>query len=672
MKGRITTFLTVLLTFSLAASANELPKEHVDAARNMAETVNEQLGSAEAIQKNAITPLTSDQKMHTLGRTSTFDADLMCQSASTFADLMIQPLSNGNIRIQSLRQDTNMDGSLDSYQTPGWTASAVCANGFMHCTDPRNPESCSSYRWVADGNNVVRREQVAMSMLGGCYCINQACGPNIVAKNMETVTGDIATGISGALAEKHPFFALTDISIDGFYAQLHGADGAACNPASPESVLGNPDVGKIASSNYVDNPLALNNDGFSAREKSPLYNLISNSANDLGFETRSCSITRIVEEDRVSLNDIISFDSGTGGIYPLGDDRLRIVLGQVGDNYWDGNCSYFTLNANFYVSRPDRIISAQLKEAHFDDWMQVHIEKDGNYSHIWNGPYGTWTHPTANVPGACELSTSWVMDNLNVDFKHALANQGRVRFRVRVEVSGSGEGYVLGEIRVNSSCKMKPDRIIDTCEIYRTNNKCTLLSEEVDGVGTIKNGHPTGLYPMPSYVGSFCGKEQERDWMQKSRTYRCESDYQTNFEAGLDRMEYVKSNSTLDRWHDRTQDPITGEIRTSSGPLTHFKGLGAAECTPMCKTRRPRPMNDMTISGVTGELHKDPVTYDIFYHQCTGANSNICPADINDEIIDQCQCLNEFSTVTAVMQSLRLAGQDMICTNGELEYPDSQ
>lgn len=664
-----------LIVFSCIPALSEdreIPEEQRSAAENMAETVNARLGDSGSINKNAIVPLTSDTKMSTFDGQKAFDVNLLCQGANTFADVMIAPLANGNVQIRSIRQDTNMDGSIDSFQTPNWEASAICANGYLLCGDANETGTCTSYQWAArDADYLVGRKQTAMTNMGGCYCINNQCGSNLSTTNMETITRDLATGLAAALAEKHKFFTLTNVKVDGFYAELQGSDGASCNPASADSVLGTEEVAEIENSDYVNNPAGLNGAGFQAQKNSPLYQQLSASANDVGFESRSCRIQRITREDKVSTSDIVSFDSGAGGIYEIDSDTLRIVLGRIGDNYWDGNCVYKTLSTNVFVHRPDRIISATFTRAVFDDWLQIHTVANDSYEHVWNGPRGTWSNPTSGVPDSCELSTSWDQ-TFNADFRGALRNVGQVEFRVRVAVAGSGEGYVFGEIDLDPSCKVLPDQIDDQCGYYQNNEKCSLLEETVDGVKTFTNGHPTGLIPLPTSAGALCGQNQQRDWMVKERLYRCESDYAYDFDNAFERMEYVKENSDLEKWRDRTSDGSSGAIEFSNGEFGTYSGLGAQVCTMTCKTRKPKTMNDMTLSGPTGENHIDPMTYDFFYHECTGEGSAVCPAGDGEEVLKACQCLNEFAEATLMVQSLRLAGQDMICTNGEKAMPDGE
>src|SRR5690606_8823205 len=226
--------------------------------------------------------------------------------------------------------------------------------------------------------------------------------------------------------------------------------------------------------------------GFAVQAENPLAKLVGNRGSDTGFSTRSCSINRVVQEDKVTMSDIMAFDSGTGSLYELNENTLRLVLGTIGDNYWEGNCKYFQLQTAFFVFKPERIKRAQLIRAKYDDWMQVHVSDNGEWKHVWNGPYGTWTGASSNVPGNCELSTEWD-NNPNVDFTNLLKTEGQKVFRTRVLVGGKGEGYLLGQIELDTQCRVKPDEIIDQCQAYANNHKCTLVEEKVNGVLTFSN-----------------------------------------------------------------------------------------------------------------------------------------------------------------------------------------
>ena len=64
--------------------------------------------------------------------------------------------------------------------------------------------------------------------------------------------------------------------------------------------------------------------------------------------------------------------------------------------------------------------------------------------------------------------------------------------------------------------------------------------------------------------------------------------------------------------------------------------------------------------GVVGTKQNDPAGWDTFYHGCTADNQ--CPAGPGEEIVSACGCLDDFPDAVVMMQSMRLAGADMVCT----------
>lgn len=659
----------LVLLFSMNTLANtQIPSEHIEKAESITGTVNQRFGQADTISSEAIHPLTSNQQMKTLDGKQSFNVSLMCAESVTFAELLTAPASNGNLRFINITQDTNLDGTLDTVtQMNGLEASAICSNGFMYCSNPLDASTCKSYQYSthSDSNYRLTYEQTALSKLGGCYCINNACGGNVTFGNINAILSDVAGGIAAALSQRNTFFTLTDTEINGTAIKLKGADSASCQINSAESTLGQEDVQKIINSNYASNPSLLRQEGQNVVANNQQYQAMSRlpQASDQ-FEYRTCTINRSMQQEDYDISDIIAYDSGTGGLVKTSDDTLRIILGQIGDNYWSGYCDYRTITTNFYIFQPERIKSAVLRNAQFDDWLQVHVVNDGEYEHVWNGPYGNWTDPTALVPGACELNTSWNV-NPNVNFTHLLSNIGQTQFRIRAEVAGDGEGYVLGDIEVDTSCKVLPDDIADTCTIYQSNSDCTLLEETADGVKTFSNGYPTGLVPLPSVPSDFCDQSELRDWHSKHRTYRCDSTYQFDFDAAFARADYIQTNSTADFFSDRRIGD-DGSISFHSGNLYQLDSSANA-CTPTCKTRQSGVLNDITLQGTIGQQHHNQKTVRYSYKAC-GTN-NVCPLQDGEEIVKDCQCINEFAESASMMQALRLAGQDLICSNGEKGFP---
>lgn len=634
-------------------------------ARGVNQGTRHATGDAGKINESFVKPLLGGSQMQTFNQQTAFDAKLMCKGQNKFAEILIAPRGNGEISIMSIRQDLDMDGQLDSYSTPGWTATAICSNGFLQCSDPADSTTCQSYAWATGNNYVLGRQRVALSDMGGCYCISGACGANLAWNNLGTVLKDLGGGAAGALAKANPYFTLTESQVSEVSIALYGVDSKQCNTSNPESTVGS---GGLNLTSIYNNPNSLENKGAAQSGSSPLFNTVKQSAlaQDTKFQMNSCTVTRDVPLDEVTLNDIIAFDGGVGGLYPNGSSLLDVVLGRVGDNYWHGGSGkYFSVSTNFFVKRPDRIKKARLIRAIFDDWIQVKVRD----KYIWSGPYNNWNY-NGPVPGPTELNTSW-NQTPNVDFTSILTKEaGPVEFYTRVLVGGDGEGYSYAQIEVDSSCKLEADVIKNSCRQYEIDNKCILVEEKVDGVVTFSNNIGTGLSPMTQYrhiAGNTCSFDIQRPWFNKQRIYRCETGDKYDFNRALERVAYVQKNSTPKRYYDRYFDEVTGRYKTGEGDL-FFKNYGVGSCVNVCKTRKPVPMAQMTGDGYQGKGNKQNMQYDMFYHEC--GSDNACPAGEGEEVIKACQCMNEFAEAAAIMQTLRLGGMDTICSTGVRRYPD--
>lgn len=70
--------------------------------------------------------------------------------------------------------------------------------------------------------------------------------------------------------------------------------------------------------------------------------------------------------------------------------------------------------------------------------------------------------------------------------------------------------------------------------------------------------------------------------------------------------------------------------------------------------------SDAAPDGVVSALQNSPQGWDIYYHACSA--DNVCPAGNGEEIVSACGCLDDFPEAVAMMQTLRLAGADLVCT----------
>ncbi|EGJ7693505.1 conjugal transfer protein TraN [Escherichia coli] len=636
-----------------------------DVAGSISSTVKGKTSNASRLNETQIRPISGENNMQTYDGKTSFNGKAVCKGSSEFMRFLVQPSANGNLKILNIMQDTDLNGSLDITTAPGWDVSVVCSNGFQTCTDANNAATCSSWAWVANSQNYqLGRKSVAMSELGGCYCINNSCGNNLAWNNLEQILNDLGGGASQALSGANPWFTLSQIKIDGVSASFVGGDTASCSMGDSEGFFGTADGKKILS--YQDNYNAMKTDANDSTKTSDAYRMITGGSLNPNEQSDiyKCDITRNVSIDEPKLNEIIAFDGGQGSVQQCGSDCLQLVLGKLGDNYWSGSCKYYEVDSNFFVKDYTRIESATLINAVFDDWMQLWAGDKV----VWSGPYGNW-NDSGPVPGACELSKSWNVTP-NLDFSHILKQNGPVKFKIRVEVSGEGEGYALVRLKADLSCREGKEYTTNTCSAYENDQNCQLVDESVDGVKSFIGSINTGLYPLPQtkvLQGNFCSITIKRDWFNKKRSYRCNRKVDFNFDNIIERKAYINKTVTPGDYKDKMFS--NGKVTYGEGELFWPEMPTVGPCINMCKTRKPKTTPDMSISGQVDKNNSSGlIKYDNFYYECDA--NNACPSGSGEEVIKACQCLNEFAEASAIMQVIRQAGQDMICSSGETKKPD--
>ena len=215
------------------------------------------------------------------------------------------------------------------------------------------------------------------------------------------------------------------------------------------------------------------------------------------------------------------------------------------------------------------------------------------------------------------------------------------------------------------------ESINDQCAKPEQNSKCQIQDEKVDGVYTYKNYQPTGLVPLATckdftgfYYHRIC-----RDWWEKDRTYLCQADSKFDFTDSMKRVNEVykttKDVNTAATYTDYRQDEKTKTWQTEGNTFD----LGVAQsqpydtCSKVCKTRKPKQDTQATQSGTTSQYRKDITTYDFYYRQCY-PSATVCPAGAGEEIIKDCQCIDEFAETFTLLETIREAGQDAICSSG--------
>ncbi|KPJ87966.1 MAG: hypothetical protein AMJ53_17420 [Gammaproteobacteria bacterium SG8_11] len=644
-------------------------------------------GDAESINNNLTRPVMSSDQMTTFNGAN-FSAQMACPSSTAFLEILIAPGASGDISTITVSQDIDVDGAIDQVYTSPIHMSGICANGMISC-DPGTWNNCQAYRWETNVAGELSLNSVSLDALGGCYCVNNHCGSNLVMSNLSTVLSDFGGGAVAALSAFNPLFTVSKVEVTGPVINYYGQDMGNCGQ-----------MGTATQAQYYSNPAQMATDTTAALTQNlvlpnstvnptgtvsvnPLYQTVSTSlaAQENDRQMFSCNVTRNIILDEVTINDIIGYNGGAGGLTTCGTDCLDMTLGTVGDNYWSGTCSLNEHNVSYWVYRPDRIVSATLIRARFDDHIQVSENGQWIWAHDagWTDlsatsyPPGTFWWP-AGVP-RCERSTSWDVWPY-VDFTPIItASTGAHNFKIRVAVAGGGEGYAYARIMLDTGCRIGSEYEVNNCLTYESDPNCVLVEENVDGVWTYQNYNPTGLTPVNSIQtisGTMCSMNLDRPWWLKQRTYLCPTTMSYSFDDVYDRVATIRDSSQASgftNYDDYRLDESTGawvnEVgMTMDAPTVPSMG----SCMQACKTRKPRVGNDVAglgSSGCTtpgGCMQNNNTHYDFFYHECDSNGG--CPLEPGEELLKACQCINDFAESTAIMQSMRLAARDMICTSG--------
>jgi hypothetical protein len=625
-----------------AASAQTIE----DRARTAAGAAHAKSADSETLQRNYTSPGLSGQPVSTVDNSRSFNPRISCRKTATLMEVLIQPVASGDIGSIQIARDTDFDGAIDKRQSLPVAASGICANGIVAC-QPGSWSSCHYFRWETGASGDLKLGEVSMSDLAGCYCINNSCGTNLAWGNMRSVLGDLGGGMVGALTTADPRIGVADAVIDGPVIRYIGAQSTACarDPLLPQT-------------GYRTDHGAMASDAFAAARSSAVFQALSNSPSGRGTAQliRRCTIERQFHTQSVAADDIIRRVSG-GYSEVRGQNSIEWLMGSPGyDSLSGGNCRNFDFRLILHVGAADRIADARLVYFYYDDWAQIRI--DGKL--VLADP-SSWTS-TGLPKSKCERDGTW-HNYPNLDLKPYLT-PGEHEIWLRVAVGNRGEAFAQLQIELDTSCRFD-EQLVDLCRGVEAGGQCRLDSESVDGVQTFRNGVNTGLRPLPQrrVLGSgTCPVEVTRDFFLKERSYRCTVDNQTVPQPDVARGAFIIDHSTETMLRDQPRRPDGSFSETSTA--FHLPERGSVpKCEAICKTRSPRINNAAAPAGVVGTKQNDPTSYDIFYHSCGGGDA--CPLGPGEELVSGCGCLDDFPEAAVMMQAVRLAGADLVCTGAQ-------
>lgn len=634
--------LNVLVLLAGSAAAAQTPDRTAMEARARASAAasRAQTADSDALLRNYVTPGLAGQSLTTIDASRSFATNLACQKSATLVEILIQPAASGDISTIRIAQDRDLDGTPDSVSSLPVAVSGICANGVISC-QPGTWNQCHYWRWDVDAARALKLTRVDMPELAGCYCVNASCGANLVLGNIASVLKDLGGGIVGALTTSDPRIGVAQATVDGPVIRYIGAQATACT-SDPV----------ISQTRYRADPAAIQGDATAAASGNAVFQALkaSPAGAGRGAVERACRVERAIAVASYDYDDIVAATGAFQAITACGSDCRIYRLGGT------GSCGDppATFTGHFTAIKPERIRSARITTLQTADWLQARV--DGTpVAYAGKRPWLTNSLPS----GDCGVGDFYGATP-NFDLMPALGT-GSVAVDARVRATGANKtGYLEVEIHVDTSCETS-EHLIDQCGGYAADPKCRLLDESVDGVSTVVGGVRTGLTPLPQtrILGdALCPVTLTRAFFSRDRRYQCVTDGAAQAQPDLSRAAYIIDHSTEILLADRTTGADGAAIATSRTFAMPARPVVAA-CEPVCKTRRPRVNSAAAPAGVMASQQIDPRGWDVSYHACTADLA--CPTEAGEEIVSGCGCLDDFPEAVVLMQTVRLAGADLVC-----------
>jgi len=642
-----------IMTGSVSAGTYEDGKTSGTSA---AQTAVSRFGSRDTSNLNISQPMTSPTKlMQTVDGSQSFPANITSPASAKFLEVFIQPGGTGDLQKVMISQDLNTDGTFDYVYTLPRPVSGVCGNGYISC-DAGTWTHCQYFKWSAGTDGKIADVSASITDLGGCYCINQSCGSNLVWSNSSVILKDLGGGIVNSVHNGNTSFTITNVSYDlttiDYFGRVTGS--ATTATGSVASLASSPTIGTLTGyyNNWGGLTGARDNAAIAqSTDSQSLYYLISNSgaATQASGKMSACTVTRnsSVQSTTRTINDSGSGQACTDHliyiqVHKISDSEYQLQyvdsgpggLGTAHANCGDnpGGNGWHTIK-DIVVTPPD--------PNRLEKMMQANLT-------------------LSNIVGPGCSSGSGSVDGIVNGFDTS----------VKTSTVCPASGAQFPTFNWSYYFQIKEDRYVegvdDQCGTLENDSSCRLQSEAVDGVQTFSNFNSTGLTPLPgcrNFTGQVGTNTICRAWWQKKRTYIC-GNQAYDFSAIGTRFGTVVTSMTDNTTSLDFQDKMltAGGWTSANGSITLPGRDPSATCEQACKTRIPKNDTQVTVSGDVTAMRNPATSYDFFYRVCD--QNNHCPAGAGEEVVKDCQCINEFAEAATIIQTLRVAGKDTICTTG--------
>ncbi|MEN6317922.1 MAG: hypothetical protein ABFD82_04100 [Syntrophaceae bacterium] len=639
------------------------------AAESSAQQALDHFGSADAVQANAVNPLTGGGALSTIDDTQQGTAQISCPASDKFMTVLINCGSTNDLSMVNIYQDADLDGTVEYTYTLPFPVSGVCANGVISC-DAGAWTNCNYYQWTADSNGYVTTTNVgSITSLGGCYCINNSCGANLVWTNLNNILKDLGGGIVGAIQAQKAQYTISSVTASGTTISYTGQDEKQCSSGtaynsgtSTPQIYAGTQASTVQAQKYTDYSSDMENataQEVTRQSSDPqsYYSMLSQAASNQNAvsQSNSCAIKRYVTVQTTTL------PCSPGTVYDAQSDTCVIYANNYTPQLFVNGGGH---NGCYFQYTPSPLGGDDLYIGNYlcgDPWKTIYknvriIYTCGGVQYIL---YSV-EYQTVHFPYCPSNDMTFI--------------EGYYYTATSCSIDCS---YYSGSFPLNCTmCAYNPnkqdvlsDTVDDQCVGLENNSSCRLQNETVDGVNTFTNYQVTGLSPLPQ-CKTYTGAQSHQvchDWWEKDRVYQCQQAQTYDFSDLKRRTEVIAGSVTGNinkgmTYNDAPRD-ANGNIISTSGfaDLSQASKISSYSCEQACKTRRPKQSPLASLSGTDNMYQNSTISYEFLFHKC---NNGVCPAGTGETILKNCQCIDDFAESVSIMAALSAAGRDLICSSG--------
>lgn len=623
MMKKLINIVIILLQIIFATNTYSLAYDNLDPQntkniKNKIEDISKLIpNNQKDIVDQYMRPVITNKEMQTLDGSKSFTSQLQCQSNNIFFTLKTS-LNKDSYNI-NYKVDNNLDGNFD-YSKNFSQVSGVCSNGIISC-DVNSWDNCQYYKWAVT-NGRLTLNTTSPDNIGGCYCINGSCINSTQRGSLQkTITSDIAGGGVSVLMNNNANFIISKTLLLQNKIDFFGQSAKSCSDFA--TIENDDDINNIVKSFNADDM------------ETNLTNLtIQNKNNNNVYQTLIQSqLTKNTISSYQSCNIEKKYNFQYNCYCHIEDQEIRACGADCTPQYII-EISDWKYTTKYDASATNKIYITDSCDGNIQNSFNVNnYSKDCNDFDIVSIKKNCW----------------WMCDDYTVEYRE------RTFKRIIDE-----EFPKTAENKVFNSCYISSNNTINNCTEWENDSSCVLKTELVDGVKTYDLYKPTlkKALPLIKNVGTTsCVLNITNNWWLKEREYECSQDKQYNFEEGIKRKQTIDKSIKNNSY----QDVIKNNTYNQNIDIPKINGSDV--CINSCKLIKNTNKIDVGVKGVV-KTGNNLTNKDFRYRECVGISNNVCPSEQDEEIITDCSCINEFPIVTTIMQVLRHAGNDVICSTG--------